>query len=105
MFTIRALKKVSNSKWPYPMKLCKRTFMKLFQTLIFFFLFSISVSAQDSIQVYPTHWWTGMKNNKLQLMVHYPNIGSYKAVSIDSNIRLIKVNYVENRNYAFLDLF
>ncbi|HUP12625.1 MAG TPA: alpha-amylase family glycosyl hydrolase [Niastella sp.] len=78
--------------------------MKHFQILILLFFFSIVAFAQDSISVYPSHWWTGMKSKKLQLMVHYPNIGTYKAVGTDSNIYLVGVNRVENKNYLFLNL-
>lgn len=59
--------------------------------------------AQD---VYPTHWWAGMKNQKLQLMIHEKGIGlgvpqvniSYPGVSVE------KVHKVENKNYLFVDL-
>src|SRR3954468_23385452 len=79
-------------------------FMKLFQTLIFFFLFSFSVVAQDSIQVYPTHWWTGMKNNNLQLMLHGENISANTFSISYPGVKLVKANKVENKNYVFLNL-
>lgn len=63
----------------------------------------------DHIKVYPTHWWTGMKWNKLQVMVHSEsdkNVWADKsAVSINyPGVKLIKVNKPENRKYVFLDL-
>jgi glycosidase len=57
--------------------------------------------------VYPTHWWTGMKNNKLQLMIHSDkNIAVDKLVfrSSSPDVKVIKVNKVENRHYLFVDL-
>lgn len=78
--------------------------MKLFQILILSFLFSITVFAQDNIQIYPTHWWTGMKNNKLQLMLHGPEIASTTFSISYPGVKLVKTNKVENRNYVFLDL-
>ena len=86
------------------MKRCKRTSMKLFQTLIFYLFFSVSVFAQDSIQVYPTHWWTGMKSTKLQLMVHGDNISANTFSILYPGVKLVKTNKVENKNYVFLDL-
>ena len=57
--------------------------------------------------VYPTHWWTGMKNSKLQLMIHSDkNIAVDKLVfqSSSPDVKVIKVNKVENRHYLFVDL-
>ena len=61
--------------------------------------------AKDKIQhLQPAFWWTGMKNNALQIMVHGENIAkttpsfSYQGVSIES------VETVENPNYLFLNL-
>ncbi len=74
------------------------------------FLFSIvsfiCISILHGQDVYPTHWWAGMKNQKLQLMIHEKNIGagvpqvniSYPGVSVE------KVHKVENKNYLFVDL-
>ncbi|TKK68964.1 alpha-amylase [Ilyomonas limi] len=61
--------------------------------------------AQSSIEVYPTNWFVGMKNQNLQLMVHHPNIASGATVSLSyPGVALIKTNKVENRNYLFLDV-
>lgn len=57
-------------------------------------------------EVYPTHWWAGMKNPRLQLMIHSTNIGNgtdhvtltYPGISI------IKISKAENKNYLFIDL-
>lgn len=57
--------------------------------------------------VYPTHWWTGMKNSKLQLMIHSDkNIAVDKLVfnSSSPDVKVIKINKVENRRYLFVDL-
>jgi len=73
------------------------------------FLNFISVFSQD---LYPTHWWTGMKNPNLQLIVHHENIAAripmYKlsatGMKLADGVTLKKVNRVENPNYVFLDL-
>lgn len=76
------------------------------------FLFAIAVTAQEKYDCYPTHWWTGMKWNKLQIMVHGKNVaGNFPmikmgpgGVKLAAGVRLVKINRVENPNYVFLDL-
>jgi neopullulanase len=71
-----------------------------------FTCFQLFVIAQ-TIDIYPTHWWVGMKNRKLQLMLHGEGIGdgagnvtiSYPGVKVE------KVNKVESKNYLFVDLY
>ena len=70
--------------------------------IFFTFIFSLSCSAID---VYPTSWWTGMKNPKLQLMIHGDKVGAFTKVSIsDPTVKLVKFTKAENVNYVFLDL-
>lgn len=69
----------------------------------------LSVAQNESIKVYPTHWWTGMKWNKLQVMVHSENDKNVWADKLAVNInypgvKLLKVNKAENPKYVFLDL-
>ncbi len=60
---------------------------------------------KDLYKVEPPNWWTGMKNQTLQLLVYGKKISTYK-VSINYNgVELINSNKVENPNYLFLDLF
>ena len=68
-------------------------------------LFVFPVFGQDQInRVEPPFWWAGMKNPKLQLLVHGENISQltpkiqYKGLSLE---RVIKV---KSPNYLFLDL-
>jgi glycosidase len=61
--------------------------------------------ALAQVDVYPSHWWTGMKNSKLQLMIHSPNIGRESTVTIKyPGVAIDKVNKVESSNYLFVDL-
>jgi len=72
--------------------------------LIAFLLLQVSLCAQD---IYPAHWWTGMKNNKLQLMIH-----SDKDIAVDklvvqsssTGVKVLKVHRLQNRHYIFVDL-
>ena len=62
----------------------------------------------DKLNVYPTNWWAGMKNQKLQLMIHSTeNISVDKLVfnSSSPDIKVIKIHpNKENRHYFFVDL-
>jgi glycosidase len=58
-----------------------------------------------SIDVYPTNWWVGMKNPKLQLMIHGDKVGIFSKVAIsDPSVKLVKYTRAENVNYVFIDL-
>ncbi len=76
-----------------------RKFITLPILLFYYFCF-----AQNDVKVYPSSWWTGMKNTHLQLMIHGNNIGKasykieYPGVRLDSSLRII------NPNYLFLNL-
>jgi glycosidase len=82
---------------------------------LFLLLFICSISAinaQNDFEIYPTHWWVGMKDPKLQLMVHAKDIASsipqYKlpaaGTRIADGVTLKAVHRVENPNYIFIDL-
>ncbi|NOT51445.1 MAG: alpha-amylase [Chitinophagaceae bacterium] len=78
--------------------------------LAFCLLVSINVFATDGINVYPANWWVGMKTNKIQLIFHSndPNINLYVdkivAKSSSADLRILKINQVENRRYLILDV-
>jgi len=54
--------------------------------------------------IYPTHWWVGMKNKNLQLMLRGANIQENSITVSYPGVSLVKVHKPENRNYVFLDL-
>jgi glycosidase len=84
------------------------------KNLIPYFLFLISyfATAQTEYKCYPTNWWTGMKWNKVQIMVHADKIADKfpiikmgtNGVKLATGVSLIKINRVENPNYIFLDI-
>ena len=68
-----------------------------------------ALAQNETLKVYPTHWWTGMKWNKLQLMIHSESSNSVwadkSAVNINyPGVKLLKVTKPDNRKYVFLDL-
>lgn len=74
--------------------------------LILAVMFSFTYLFAQNVEVYPTHWWVGMKNPTLQLMIHSPNIGNVKGeVTIKyPGVTVTKVNKVESKNYLFVTL-
>ncbi|WP_462250880.1 glycoside hydrolase family 13 protein [Ferruginibacter sp.] len=80
--------------------------------ILSFFLFCISLSliAQKQLEVYPGNWWAGMKMNKVQLIIHEKDRTVILAVaklvvqSSSPDIKIIKVNTVENKRYLFVDV-
>src|SRR5215212_632062 len=55
-------------------------------------------------RIEPMFWWVGMKNPKLQLVVHGNRIAE-KTVTLNyPGVKLVRANKVENPNYLFLDL-
>jgi glycosidase len=61
------------------------------------------VIAQTNI--YPTHWWAGMKDPSLQLMVHKNDIGNaILKLNSYAGVTMVKTYVPENKNYVFIDL-
>ena len=73
--------------------------------IVLFVLFTANAWAQVKLDhVEPMFWWAGMKNPKLQLLVHGKNITGYKVQLNYPGVKLIKVHQVENPDYLFIDL-
>ena len=61
----------------------------------------------DGLHIYPTNWWVGMKNTKLQLLIHADHdIAADKLVfkSSSRDVKIIKVSKAENKHYLFADV-
>ena len=54
--------------------------------------------------VYPGHWWVGMKNPRVQLVVRGANVQENRFTLNYPGVQLVKVTKPENRNYVFIDL-
>lgn len=76
--------------------------------IVFYSLFSgvfCTLAQTPSVErVNPTHWYVGMKNPKLQLLVYGKNIQEFEVIINYEGVTLEKINKVENPNYLFLDL-
>jgi glycosidase len=82
--------------------------MKIIKTNLICLLLLLTSSAFAQIpaleRIEPANWWVGMKNNKLQLIVHGNQIATRNATINYPGVTLLKANKVENPNYLFLDL-
>jgi neopullulanase len=62
-------------------------------------------AAQDSLSVYPTNWWVGMKYPVVQVMIHRKDIGNAASVSVSyPGVQLVDWHRSESPNYLFLHL-
>ncbi|HEY0065714.1 MAG TPA: glycoside hydrolase family 13 protein [Flavisolibacter sp.] len=84
------------------MKSCKTLFPALF--LFLFLSFPAFADEYKLDAVYPTHWWAGMKDPKLQLILHGANIQENSFSLSYPGVKLVKVHKPENKNYVFIDL-
>jgi len=77
-----------------------------FAFIVFLLFLSANVFAQIPAleRVEPMFWWVGMKNPKLQLIVHGDKIAERAVKIAYPGVKLTQVHKVENPNYLFLDL-
>jgi glycosidase len=78
-------------------------FMKKILCLsILFFSIGFSTLAQD---VYPSHWWIGMKNSALSLLLKGDGIGQVKTVTTTyPGIIVKKITAFENKGFLQVDI-
>lgn len=72
--------------------------------ILLIFLQDTALAQKSETAAYPSHWWVGMKNPSLQIMLHGSNMGTANYSIQYPGVTLLKVNKVENPNYVFLDL-
>jgi neopullulanase len=75
----------------------------IFFALLFVYFYSYSKEYRVK-GVYPSNWWVGMRNPKLQIMLHGENIAENTFTINYPGVKLLKTNKVENPNFVFLDL-
>ncbi|WP_231425965.1 glycoside hydrolase family 13 protein [Pedobacter sp. Leaf250] len=75
-----------------------------FLALLFLILSGANLFAQKLERIEPMFWYAGMRNPKLQLLVHGENIAASTISLSYPGVKLVKVNKVENPNYLFVDL-
>ncbi len=76
-----------------------------------FFLLCISLLtfySTISAQIYhvePPNWWTGMKDQNLQLLIHGNAVSETTPVINYPGVMIQKVNLADSKNYLFIDLY
>ncbi|EHQ30624.1 glycoside hydrolase family 13 protein [Mucilaginibacter paludis] len=79
--------------------------LRLSVALLFMFVTASAIAQIPALErVEPAFWWVGMKNPKLQLIVHGNQIASRSVKLNYPGVRLAQVHQVENSNYLFLDI-
>lgn len=74
-------------------------------TLLLFFLFSALLSFTQEVEIYPTHWWTGMKWNKVQLLIRSNDAIVPNSIKISyPGIEIEKIHPLENEKYVAVDI-
>jgi neopullulanase len=78
---------------------------KITSLLCVLLLLSWQAFAQTA-QLYPTHWWTGMKWNQVQLLIHQEGINASAAkVQLQyPGVTIKKVTRAESPNYLMVDI-
>lgn len=63
------------------------------------------IDKNDIDRVEPPNWWTGFKNDSLQLLIHHKNIGSYQPSIEYPGVTIAHVSKAEkSNNYLFIDI-
>ena len=57
-----------------------------------------------ALRIEPPHWWTGFKENRLQLMVHHKGIANCSVRLTAAGVTLDKTTPGKSENYLFIDL-
>ncbi|OIQ37940.1 MAG: alpha-amlyase [Bacteroidetes bacterium MedPE-SWsnd-G1] len=80
--------------------------MKQILIKITFMLFAciFSMQGQSIDRVEPMHWWAGMKNPELQLLVYGENVSDLTPVIQNEKIEILKIHKANSPNYLFIDL-
>jgi len=60
----------------------------------------------NNIDVYPTNWWVGMKNNSIQLLIRStgPSFSTDKVSINYTGITILKTYQFQNKKYLAVDI-
>ena len=78
--------------------------MKILFSLSFVFNFLLVGHSQKIDRIEPPFWWTGMKNQKLQLLLYGKDLADLAPQINDTGLILKASHRMTNANYLFIDL-
>ncbi|NID10170.1 glycoside hydrolase family 13 protein [Fibrivirga algicola] len=78
--------------------------MTIYRLLLVSSLVLITRFALVAQRVEPAFWWVGMKDTRLQLLIHAPAIAETQPKLAFTGVKLMKVTKVKSPNYLFIDL-
>lgn len=79
--------------------------MKKWLIAVLIGLFAAGAQAAYRIEhLEPASWWVGMKNSRLQLLVHGEAISELEPAVAYPGVSIVRVVRTENSNYLFIDL-
>lgn len=62
-------------------------------------------ACSQQVSLYPANWWTGMKYNKIQVLIHEEGIGKQTLkMKPYTGVVLKKITKAESPNYLFVDI-
>ncbi len=71
---------------------------------LFLVVLSNQIFSQSISRIEPANWWTGMKWNKITLLIYGSNINDLTPTIVYEGVSIDKVEKVENPNYLFVIL-
>ena len=83
-------------------------FRSTYLALLFLLMVDGFAQAQSKNEVVtriePPHWWTGFKNQELQLLVHHQTIAQCTVKINKKGVHIVKITPGDSENYLFIDL-
>ncbi len=79
--------------------------MRIIILVIVFCIHAISVAQPPVVtKIEPPNWWTGMKHNRVQLLMYGEHLGYAKVSSSSRHVRVVQTHHTANTSYAFVDV-
>ena len=78
--------------------------IKIAITLLCSMLWVAIAQGQPIQRAEPLHWWVGMHNSELQIVLYGSDIGDCEVKLPKAGMALKQIHQVENTNYLFLDV-
>lgn len=67
-------------------------------------LLGLNLAQAAELRVDPPHWWVGMRQGELQLLLHGPGVGALQARLQGQGVQLLRSQRLDSPNYLALQL-